>query len=194
MTKVEWPTLSAHLPTHRTAPWLVGAIHAAFGALAAVHDADDTAGPLGVVHGDISPTNVAVSPDAASALILDFGLAFGGRWPRRADGAFRGTVAYAAPEAARGEALDARADLFAMAATLLHIASGEPPRGAVTLAAAIAEAAEAPLAPWASRASSRLPAEVGALLERCVAHDPDDRPASARAVLATLVRLVPPVT
>src|SRR5262252_4601636 len=59
--------------------WLGSATRAAFGALAAVHEAADDEGPLAIVHGDVSPANVAVADDASEAWLLDFGLASGRR-------------------------------------------------------------------------------------------------------------------
>jgi hypothetical protein len=69
------------------------------------------------VHGDVTPRNVLFSSDG-HALLADFGLArFAGRG--RA-----GTLRYQAPEQARGDAFDARADLFALALVLAEAATG----------------------------------------------------------------------
>jgi serine/threonine protein kinase len=175
-------------------PWLANAAKAAFGALAAVHEAEDEDGPLAIVHGDVSPSNLAISDDASSALLLDFGLASGRRWPRTNDGAFRGTVRYAAPETARGEPIDVRADVFALAASLLHAASGLAPReahgravGPAAFAALLASAAEEPVDVWAERASAPLAAAgfepLAHALRLCVSFDRLSRPPSARAAL-----------
>jgi serine/threonine protein kinase len=187
MVGVPWPTLSAHLDTRPAADWLARVAAAAFGALTEVHEATGDDGPLGIVHGDLSTGNVAVSPSGDGAVILDFGLAVGRAWPRPPGGEFRGTVLYAAPEVARSEPFDVRADLHALAAALLHVASAQPPRTARTLAGAIAEAAEVPLAAWAQRAAAELPPPTSATLVRCVSFAADDRPASAREVVRALV-------
>ena len=72
-----------------------------------------------LVHGDVTPRNVLFSTDG-HALLADFGLArFAGRG--RA-----GTLRYQAPEQARGEAFDARADLYALALVLAEAATGRP--------------------------------------------------------------------
>ncbi len=72
-----------------------------------------------LVHGDVTPRNVLFSSEG-HALLADFGLArFAGRG--RA-----GTLRYQAPEQARGEAFDARADLFALALVLAEAATGRP--------------------------------------------------------------------
>ena len=188
MAFVPWPTLRAHLGTRPVAAWVERAAAASFAALACVHDAEEAGERLAIVHGDLSPANVAVAEDGSAAAILDFGLAIGRRWPRPPGGEFRGTVLYAAPEVARTEPFDARADLHALAASLLHVASAEAPRAEGALAAAIAQAAEVSLAGWAMRAAraAGLSARVTTLLTQCVAFDARDRPATAREAAALL--------
>ncbi len=186
MQAIPWPTLGAHLATRPEPAWVVRAAGAAFEALARVHEATGELGPLGIVHADLSAANVAIAPDGGLAAMLDFGLAVGQLWPRPPGGEFRGTILYAPPEIARAEPFDARADLHALAATLLHVASGEPPRAARTLAAAIAEAAEAPLMAWAKGAAKHLPEHAAAILVRCVAFAAEERPGDAREVLRAL--------
>jgi serine/threonine-protein kinase len=162
------------------AAWIEGAARAAFASLAAVHEASDTRGPLGVVHADLSPANVLV--DASSAVIVDFGLA---RWrdrPGSAGGAFAGTIGYAAPELARGETIDTRADLFALAASLLHALSGSPPRAQTTEAARLAAAGDDPIDAWAAAAARPLAPPLRDALVACVAFDRDRRPARAADV------------
>src|SRR5206468_12673775 len=87
-------------------------------ALAYVHARVNKSGAR-LVHGDLTPRNILFSTDG-HALLADFGLArFAGRG--RA-----GTVRYQAPEQARGEAFDARADLYALALVLSEAVTGQP--------------------------------------------------------------------
>jgi tRNA A-37 threonylcarbamoyl transferase component Bud32 len=87
-------------------------------ALGYVHARTNRSG-AGLVHGDLTPRNILLSTDG-HALLADFGLArFAGR--SRA-----GTVRYLAPEQARGEAVDARADLYSLALVLSEAATGRP--------------------------------------------------------------------
>jgi serine/threonine protein kinase len=182
MEKVPMPTLATRIDAGAADDaWLGRVTRAAFTALAELHDAADARGPLAAVHADLSPANVAVSDTGERVVLLDLGLAVWRDAPRR-DGAFRGTVGYVAPEVARGEPPTPRSDLFSLAATLLHAATGRAPRKLgpeLPLGAAIATAAEVPIDVRAL--ASRGPTL--AALAACLAHDPAARPASARAVL-----------
>jgi serine/threonine protein kinase len=178
--RLDMRSLGARLAARPPAEWMTRAVRNTFTALAYVHEAHDATGPLRIVHGDVSPDNVLVSEDAARAAFVDFSLA---RWREgqpRADGAFRGTLRYAAPELARCEAVDARADVFALAATLLHVASGLQPRTLAGTAALLAHAAEEPIDDYAKGAASALPADVARVLMRCVAYERGGRPQTAR--------------
>ena len=85
----------------------------------------------GIVHRDLKPDNVLVRPDGMPVL-MDFGLTarFAGPLSREtlelAAGA-TGTVPYMAPEQARGEPVDARADLYSLGCMLYELLTGRPP-------------------------------------------------------------------
>jgi serine/threonine-protein kinase len=188
MERLALPSLSAQASFARPdkTGWAARASRAAIRALAAVHDAEDSTGPLAIVHADLSPENVLVADDGRSAAMIDFGLS---RWRDTRDGppaTFRGTLAYVAPEVARGQLADARSDLFALAASLLAAASGEAPRRGSDFPSQLVAAAEIAIDDYAERACVGLPREVARVLAACVRFDPRDRPASAREALSGL--------
>jgi len=80
----------------------------------------------GIVHGDLAPSHVVLTPDG-SVRLLDFGLAHPrGRRPRTPEGG-AGTPAYISPEAASGRFGDPRSDLYAAGAVLYELLAGTPP-------------------------------------------------------------------
>ncbi len=95
-------------------------------ALAAAHDAD-------VVHRDIKPGNILVGDrgtDLGMAKVSDFGIAqIGTEVPTDEDGYITGTVAYLAPEVARGTPPSHASDVYSLGATLYTAVEGQPPFG-----------------------------------------------------------------
>ena len=77
----------------------------------------------GLVHRDLKPGNVLLSPQGL-AKIADFGIARVLAWQVEEAGSFRGTPAWSAPEQLAGEPVDGRADLFALGALLYRCATG----------------------------------------------------------------------
>jgi serine/threonine-protein kinase len=90
------------------------------------HRKTDAAGrPLSIVHRDVSPANVLLSWEGEVKL-TDFGVAKFARSGESWVGAIKGNPGYMAPEQARGEPIDARADLFALGVALAEMVRGEP--------------------------------------------------------------------
>lgn len=92
-----------------------------------VADALDYAHTSGVVHRDVKPNNIMIREDG-SPCVVDFGMAQAvqGDGKTRA-GLAGGTVAYASPEAIRGDSLDGRADQFSLACVAFEAVAGRRP-------------------------------------------------------------------
>ena len=147
-------------------------------ALAAAHAA-------GIIHRDIKPANVLVAP-GGKILLADFGVA---RLETEDSlvtktGALLGTPAYMSPEQASGDIATAKSDLYSLGATLYQLATGTLPY-AGSPAKVMAQIASG------SRISAvKKRAEVGPdlsrVIDRMMATEPDDRPASAKELAAEL--------
>jgi eukaryotic-like serine/threonine-protein kinase len=89
------------------------------------HQLTDTNGALlGLVHRDISPQNIMVSFEG-SVKVIDFGIARAlGRLGDTNSGSLKGKLGYMAPEQARGEPVDARADIFSLGVVLWECVAG----------------------------------------------------------------------
>lgn len=96
---------------------------------ARIVDAVAFAHDRGVLHRDLKPENVMVGP-FGEVLVIDWGLARALGDPPDPEGAVLGTPGYMAPEQARGEVVEARADVFALGSILerLLAPTGETPR------------------------------------------------------------------
>jgi len=159
-------------------------------ALEAVHGlADEETGrPLGLIHRDLSPSNVLVGVDGRVKL-TDFGIARAVSGSHATTGQnIKGTLAYLAPEQATGAPVDARADLFAVGALLYEMLCGAPiyddddPR----LALARARAGDVHSLGLARPETATAIVE---LVDRALAAAPTDRFPNAAMMLAELERV-----
>jgi len=140
---------------------------------------------LGIVHRDVSPSNVLISLEGEVKL-CDFGIARAvADLEELPEGALEGKAAYMSPEHARGERVDARADVFSATTILWEILSGrrmyKAQAGREVLE--VAKAGEVPELP-----TKGLPeyAHIAAVLAKGLAPRRDDRYPSAAALLHDL--------
>jgi len=104
-------------------------------------------------------------------------------------GSVMGTPAYMAPEQARGETVDQRADVFALGAMLYHVLAGSPPYNARTATDVIAAAALGKIVPLKDRVK-RAPADLVAILDRAMAPSQAARYPSAGELAEELRRFL----
>ncbi|MFB8387659.1 Stk1 family PASTA domain-containing Ser/Thr kinase [Microbacterium sp. NPDC055910] len=130
----------------------------------------------GVVHRDIKPGNVMVT-DAGQVKVMDFGIARAvsdGSSTVAETTAILGTAAYFSPEQAKGEPVDARADLYSAGVVLYELLAGRPPfRGESPVAVAYQHVSEAPVPP--SEFNETVPRALDAVALRALAKDPFQR-------------------
>ena len=141
-----------------------------------------------IVHRDLKPANMMIDR-SGQAILMDFGLAYHhGRDRLTGEGAILGTLAYISPEQAYGQPTDARTDLYALGLVLFEMLTGRrAPGDGGTAPLALREPGER--CPPPSRFSPEVPAEMSAIVLRCLERDPGRRYGSARELEAALARL-----
>ncbi len=142
----------------------------------------------GIVHRDVKPGNVLVLRDGIreTAKLTDFGIARVMHGERRTGAQLTlGTLWYIAPEQAQSSGVDARADVYSLGATLYEAITGRVvfpyDNVARVLAAHIGETPPRP-----AQLAPGIPPSLDRLVMRCIAKNPDERPANGEVMRAQL--------
>lgn len=129
----------------------------------------------GVIHRDLKPGNVILADDGPR--VIDFGVARAIETSTAAmtqTGVRIGTPAFMSPEQVRGKQIDAAGDVFALGSTAYYALTGRPPFGSD---AAVFHRIEHQQPDW-----DHCPDNVRAVLARCLAKDPAERPTSTQVI------------
>src|SRR5215831_15676032 len=159
-----------------------------------VTDSLEEAHRIGLVHRDIKPANIFTSIHGVQhdfVKVLDFGLAklAQGQNGVTTSGEASGTPAFMAPEAALGNTIDARADLYALGAVGYWLLTGHLVFEAETAYATVLDHIRKTPVPPSRRTELPIPASLERIIMMCLEKDPARRPASARE-LARMLREV----
>lgn len=145
----------------------------------------------GIVHRDVKPANIMITRTGA-VKVMDFGIARAvsdGQAAVTQTAAVIGTAQYLSPEQARGEAVDARSDVYAAGCVLFELLTGEPPfTGDSPVAVAYQHVREDPKPP--SALNPRVPPSLDAIVLKAMAKNPANRYQSSAEMRGDLVRVL----
>jgi serine/threonine-protein kinase len=144
--------------------------------------ADGRGRPLGLVHRDVSPSNILISR-AGEVKLADFGIAKATALTERTLTNIRkGKYAYMSPEQIAGDALTASSDQFGLGVTLVEILAGRRPFDGDSVVATMENIKAAAAPAWLAD----LPADLEPIARRCLARDPAARYATMPALVRDL--------
>ncbi|MBV9845667.1 MAG: Stk1 family PASTA domain-containing Ser/Thr kinase [Kutzneria sp.] len=145
----------------------------------------------GIIHRDVKPANVMITKTGA-VKVMDFGIAravHDGQAAVTQTAAVIGTAQYLSPEQARGEAVDARSDVYAAGCVLFELMTGQPPfTGDSPVSVAYQHVREEPPAP--SSLNPNVTSALDSIVLKAMAKGPANRYQSAAEMRADLVRVL----
>jgi eukaryotic-like serine/threonine-protein kinase len=145
----------------------------------------------GIIHRDVKPANVMITPSGA-VKVMDFGIARAlsdAQQGLTQTAAVIGTAQYLSPEQARGEAVDARSDVYSTGCVLFELLTGQPPfTGDSPVAVAYQHVREDPKAP--SELNPAVPPALDAITLKALAKNPFNRYQTAGEMRDDLVRVL----
>jgi serine/threonine protein kinase len=143
--------------------------------------------PLGIVHRDVSPSNILVTYEGG-VKVVDFGIArAASRESSTITGGLKGKISYMSPEQCKGggSPVDRRSDIFSIGSLLYELTTGRLPFAAETEFGTIQQIVAGVVEPPTQRIAA-YPPELEAIVLRAMARDPDHRFASALELQRTL--------
>ncbi len=182
MEYLEGETLADRIDQNRCLYWET-AVHIAVQACHSLTEAH----ALGLVHRDLKPENFMLMPVAGDpnfVKVLDFGIAKLQKSPTDArqsnlteSGMIMGTPTYMSPEQAKGEAIDARSDIYAIGVMLYEMLTGRPPfEDETAMKILVAHINLPPRAFFRVGGPDDVPVEVERVVMQCLEKDPTRRP------------------
>src|SRR5690348_15338220 len=145
----------------------------------------------GIVHRDVKPGNVMITPDGA-VKVMDFGIARAvsdSAATMTSTAAVIGTAQYLSPEQARGESVDARSDVYSVGCLLYELVTGAPPfTGDSPVSVAYQHVREDPRLP--SSINPVIPPALDAILLKAMSKNPANRYQSAAEMRNDLLRAI----
>jgi tetratricopeptide (TPR) repeat protein len=140
-----------------------------------------------IIHRDLKPANVLIG-DFGETVVIDWGLAKDlGANDEPDAGVVLGTPAYMAPEQARGEPADERADVYALGAVLYHLLGGRPPHSAESVDELLRAVRDTAPVALAERVRG-VPLDLVAIVHKAMSARPEDRYANAGELAVDLKR------
>ena len=140
-----------------------------------IAEALDFAHQRGLVHRDVKPSNILLD-ELDNAYLSDFGIA--GALADARTGLPTGSAAYMSPEQGRGERVDPRADIYALAVSLFELLTGQKPYSAETALGVVVRHIHDPI-PSARSLNGSVPKYVDEAIQWAMAKDPGERPRTA---------------
>jgi serine/threonine protein kinase len=145
--------------------------------------------PLGIIHRDVSPTNILIS-EQGEVKLTDFGIAKAARKREQtAAGVIKGKIGFMSPEQALGRVLDPRADLFSLGTVMYLMLTGRKPFEASTDLEALTRAQKADYRP-PEQLNPYLPRNTTAILNRAMHREVGDRYQTADEMLLDLEKVL----
>lgn len=135
---------------------------------------DDAGNSLGIVHRDVSPSNILISREG-EVKVIDFGIARAtSRAAKTVSGRIQGKICYMSPEQAGGQSVDQRSDIFSTGVVLYEMLTGQRPfQGESDLQSL--DLVRKCKYDTPSEHNPEIPAELDAIVEKALERDRDER-------------------